>query len=88
MNIDLIEKIIYKDQVSPQLANINLFKLASEHLSKHNLEPTSKILYQPTHQSSKFLDMPILIFYPKSFSFDPSVIDGNNRVYLLKKKYR
>lgn len=43
VNIDLIEKIIYKNQVSPQMANINSFTLASEHLSKHNLEPTSKI---------------------------------------------
>ncbi|HBM5450701.1 TPA: hypothetical protein ACQDSE_001449 [Enterococcus faecium] len=86
VNIDLIEKIIYKDQISPQITNINLFKLASEHLSKHNLEPTSKILYQPTHKSSKFLDMPILIFYPKSFSFGPSVIDGNNRVHFAKEK--
>ncbi|MFG5565303.1 hypothetical protein ACFJYA_13745 [Enterococcus faecalis] len=86
VNIDLIEKIIYKNQVSPQMANINSFTLASEHLSKHNLEPTSKILYQPTHKSSKFLDMPILIFLPNSFSFGPSVIDGNNRVHFAKEK--
>ncbi|MDN3193407.1 hypothetical protein [Enterococcus faecalis] len=86
VNIDLIEKIIYKNQVSPQMVNIDSFKLASEHLSKHYLEPTSKILYQPTHKSSKFLDMPILIFHPNSFSFGPSVIDGNNRVHFAKEK--
>lgn len=86
VNIDLIEKIIYKNQLSPQMANINSFKLASEHLSKHNLEPTSKILYHPTHKSSKLLDMPILIFHPNSFSFGPSVIDGNNRVHFAKEK--
>lgn len=79
--IDLIEKIIYKEQIPPINVPSNLFRLGSLHIEQHGFEKTNKILYQPRHQNIKALDMPILVYNPSFARFSPIVIDGNNRVY-------
>lgn len=80
LNVDEIERQIYKEQLSP--SKLNLSEMISEEIYLMNkvITPTDKIVFYSEGASPVFSYIPVIVLSPTFFYFYDRVIDGNHRI--------